>query len=847
MVGPGSQKNKAHKAGRRAGRSAREKHRDKKDMIQRTGLKNSHIAHGKADRLNAAKQQRDRKRAELLEARRTQGPPCLVAILPLSDDVDVQVLWDGLLAACREDTITSSSKPSSTASVPTAADGVGGMEVDIDNYNDPSLSSGKNAISTPLAPITMSLSDRRKAKFTFLPPPVDRTDPLAVVEIGRAAEVVLFVLPGDARAVAVDSEGQTALSVLRSMGLPSSVAIVQTSTTSTGNSMKERSAAKKRATEAFLAELPGDYRVLSADTSTDFKQILRHLADSPHAVPLWRRQRPQLVAESADFLPDPSNPSVGRLVLTGYIRGHGLSAVQAVHIPTAGDFQIEQIDACAEPEPANQPPGSSLPKGSCGNGLTAMEAETTNGGVLAQVLPGARESLVRENEPDVLDGEQTWPTEEELKEAERDAAAATKRRLPKGTSDYQAAWILDNDDGDDEEEDELEDGGSLPDLELNTAAGAHSGGTHGANTASLGDGFDDSWQNMDGGATEIDMDYADEDDEDALDIRAAKIKARRDAQEDELKYPDEIDTPLNIPARKRFARYRGLKSFRTSPWDPKEDLPQDYARVFAFENFKRTLKRAREAAAKIEPDKGFLPGSFVSLHAAAVPADIALRVVERIRASQSGAACVMSTWGLLQHECKLSVVNFGIKKVSDFTEPVANKEELLFVTGLRSFMARPIFSTDEHGADKHKMERFLLEGRPSMATIFAPISYPPLPLLAFKPRPNGQVALAATGALRDCNPDRVVLKKIVLTGYPVKAHKSKAVVKWMFHTPEDVRWFRPVELWTKEGRRGRIREPLGTHGTMKCIFDGPIQQQDAVCMSLYKRAYPKWPVDMTFA
>ena len=99
----------------------------------------------------------------------------------------------------------------------------------------------------------------------------------------------------------------------------------------------------------------------------------------------------------------------------------------------------------------------------------------------------------------------------------------------------------------------------------------------------------------------------------------------------------------------------------------------------------------------------------------------------------------------------------------------------------------------------------------------------------------------ATGNLLSIDPDRIMLKKIILFGNPIRVRKRSAVVKHMFFTPQDVRWFKPAELVTLQGLRGHIKESVGTHGLFKALFSAPIKQNDQVLLILYKRVFPKVP------
>ena len=43
-----------------------------------------------------------------------------------------------------------------------------------------------------------------------------------------------------------------------------------------------------------------------------------------------------------------------------------------------------------------------------------------------------------------------------------------------------------------------------------------------------------------------------------------------------MEFQDEVDTPIDIPAKERFKKYRGLDSMKTGSWNPLINLPKEY-------------------------------------------------------------------------------------------------------------------------------------------------------------------------------------------------------------------------------------------------------------------------------
>jgi pre-rRNA-processing protein TSR1 len=311
-----------------------------------------------------------------------------------------------------------------------------------------------------------------------------------------------------------------------------------------------------------------------------------------------------------------------------------------------------------------------------------------------------------------------------------------------------------------------------------------------------------------------------------------------DEAEEDREFPDEVELHPNVLARERLARYRGLKSLRSSHWEEAEDRshePEDWRRLLQVTDYKSARSQViREALVG-----GVAPGTRVHIHLRNVPSSLRLTY---------NASRPLGLFSLLCHEHKRAVLNFNITLSSDHPEPIRSKQEMIIQCGPRRFVINPLFSQGGNTSnDVHKFDRFLHPGSSAVATFVAPLTWGSVPTLFFKHTHTSTddesaglpLTLLGTGTSLAPSSSRVIAKRIILTGHPYKIHKKLVTIRYMFFNREDVEWFKALQLWTKRGRSGFIKESLGTHGYFKATFDGKINPQDSVGVSLYKRMWPR--------
>ncbi|SPQ27681.1 93dd2741-2ad2-4634-9cb9-48c5b2295d65 [Thermothielavioides terrestris] len=669
--------------------------------------------------------------------------------------------------------------------------------------------------------------DRFKQKLQYVPLNRDLT---ACLDAARVADFIVLVLSAE---VEVDDLGELILRSVEGQGMSTLFTVVQ--------GLNKIEPAKQRLSvvsslKSYITHFhPEQEKIYSLDNRQECANLMRSLCSTTPKGIRWRDERSWMLVEDIQWATSGLAPTI----LTGVVRGRGLKADRLVQVGDWGTFQIEKITAA--PLATRKRKGEDTMNVEDGAEEETLELPTEEQDTLDDLAP--EEAAMGDGDED-MDAATTVTTSRKgvllddhhyFSDDDRVEELPMPKKLPRGTSKYQAAWFL-------ADEDVSDSGSDLEDYDMQDADGEEEARPEDGMEGLAGDAMTEA------GPSEYPQSVAfiePDEDEDARALEAYR-KSKRTEAEDDLEFPDEIELHPKVLARERLAKYRGLKSLRTSPWLEDEDRafePEEWQRLLRIPDYKASrIRAAREALVG-----GVAPGTRVHVYVKGVPV--------AIQKSYNPSRPV-TLFSLLRHEQKRTAVNVLINLSSDFPSSIKAKEELIVQYGPRRFVINPLFSQGGTTPNNvHKYCRYLHPGQSAVATFMGPVTWGSVPALFFKRTvpsagsemedeeegegPTLPLTLVATGTTLPPSTSRVIAKRAILTGHPYHIHKKIVTIRYMFFNREDVEWFKALPLWTKRGRSGYIKEPLGTHGYFKATFDGRINPQDTIGVSLYKRVWPR--------
>lgn len=363
--GPLKQQNKAHKT------RFRSKSQRLDRIVGRTEIANvskkKKAAASKAARRHHLAQARANKREASFQAKRRVGigsaPPHLILIVHLQDDMNAAFRF------C--DALMDAAAPRSQTSTAISID-----ESPMTWY--PSNNS------------TTIFSTKFKYKITFSVAPLNLQGAL---EMAKVADTVVFL---GAPFLDASSATQLFVNCLCAQGVPTTVHVLDGLASL---SQKKRIEAKKTFSNRAADVLP-ETSVHYIEKDSDHQTCLWSIINKKRRKVHWRESRSHILADCVSH-------RNGELFVTGYVRGPSFNVHGIVYLPGLGGRKISRVLHAIEPTSANYPRSS-----------TAL-VQATSEDLRVTVKPSEffQHDLQTEAVVDHLDAEQTFPTEEELEEA----------------------------------------------------------------------------------------------------------------------------------------------------------------------------------------------------------------------------------------------------------------------------------------------------------------------------------------------------------------------------------------------------------------------------------------------
>lgn len=232
--------------------------------------------------------------------------------------------------------------------------------------------------------------------------------------------------------------------------------------------------------------------------------------------------------------------------------------------------------------------------------------------------------------------------------------------------------------------------------------------------------------------------------------------------------------------------------------------------------------------------EGFRPGMYIRIELDSVPCEMITYL---------DPTYPLIVGGLLHGEENIGYVQTRIKKHRWYSRILKSRDPLILSIGWRRFQTLPIYSKLEDNL-RNRMLKYTPEHVSCMGHFWGPITPQGTGVLAVQNVATREPGfrIAATGSIVELDKSSQIVKKLKLTGVPLKIYKKTAFIKDMFNSTLEVAKFEGAKIKTVSGIRGQIKKAISKpEGCFRATFEDKIQLSDIIfCRTWYRIEVPRF-------